>query len=135
MVRVGSLFVNGSSESLEPVVQFAGERDRDVRCSERRHHLEARLLQISDAVEAEDREPSKRPGTEIIDIGVALGVHPREPPAAPIGETTTEQLGLDSGVVVVQILAAHHDAYVGRQWRPTDARYSLADSDDGRTAL
>lgn len=69
MVGIGSSFVNGSSESLEPVVQFAGERDRD----------------------------------------------PREPPAAPVGDTTTEQLGLDSGVVVVQIFAAHHDAYVGRQ--------------------
>ncbi len=136
MVWVGSLFVNGGTESLEPVVQFTGERNRHVRRPERRHHLEARLLQIPDAVEAEDREPSKWSGAEIIDIGVALGVHPREPPTAPIGEPPTEQPGLNSGFILHVLLAAHHDQGVDwirhppDPWYPLGHRISIASASD-----
>jgi len=45
MVRVETLFVNGASESFEPVGEVAGEPDRHVRCTEGRHHLEPGCLQ------------------------------------------------------------------------------------------
>lgn len=135
MVRVGSSFVNGSSQPLEPVAQFAGERDRHVRRPERRRHLEARLLQISDAVEAEDREPSKRTGSEIVDICVALGVHGREPPTTPVGETATEPHGLHRGVIRHELLAAHHDHRIDRDRRPPDARKALGHNADRSTQL
>jgi hypothetical protein len=65
MVWVGSLFVNGSSESLEPIVEFAGERDRDVWRSERRNHLKSSRFQVGDRVDRQDREPSRRTGAGV----------------------------------------------------------------------
>ena len=72
-----------------------------------------------------NRESPQGTGAEIIDVGVALGVHPREPPTAPIGETTTEQLGLDSGIILHVVLAAHHDQGVDRNRHPPDPWYPL----------
>lgn len=74
MVRVGSLFVDSGPESLDPVGQLADERDRHMRCPERRNHVEVRCFQVDHAVDAEDGEPPQRARAEVIDLGVGLGV-------------------------------------------------------------
>jgi len=113
MVWVGPLFMNRGSEPTEPVVELTGERDRDVRRSEGRNHLEACVLQVSNAIDPNNREPPQRSRAEVVDIGVALRVQRGEPPSVPVRETATEPFRLESRVVIDEFLASHDDDRVG----------------------
>ncbi len=85
MVGVGALFVYGGGQAHKSRVEVAGERERDVRCSEGRHDLEADGFQIRDPVDGESGEPFELIGGEVVDLGVVAGVEGREAPAVPLG--------------------------------------------------
>lgn len=114
MVRVRSLVVNRGSEPVDPVVEPAGERDRDVRRPKGRDHLEACVLEIPNAVDAEDGEPPERSGAEVIDVGVTLRVQSGEAPSVPVRKSTAEPLRLERGIVIEELLASHHDDRIDR---------------------
>ena len=128
MVSVVSLVVIGNVKSLQPDLQVAVERDRDMGRPEGRHDLEPCRLQHRRPIQPKEREPLKLITGKVVDIGVAAGVETRQAPAIPVRIAATELLGLQLRGTLDEVITAHHDQRVGREWRSADARYTFGNA-------
>lgn len=130
MVGVGPLVMVSSSETVDPDIQVAVERECDVRRPERGHDLEPSRFEHLWPVQPQDREVLEPIGGQVVDIGVAASVERRESPPTPVGEPATEVHGLQLRRTVDEIVAAHDDQRVRGQRRSTHSGHPLTHDAD-----
>lgn len=107
-------------ESVDPGIEVAVERDRDMGTAERRHDLEALVSEPLRPVEAQNREVLESTRCEVVDLGVSAGEEAGQAPARPVRVAAPELHCLQPSGTFDEVVATHDDQRISRQRRSAD---------------